>query len=393
MNSRISLIYQVFVRSFFDADNDGKGDLMGLAEKLDYIQKVIGADTILLMPIFNSPSYHGYDVSDYYTIHPDYGTFRDFLNLVAEMHQRDMKIIIDLPIAHTSNKHEFFLNAYQNPSSVYSSWYRFTDDKNINYETFAGIGSMPLLNHQNPQVYEYFLNVALKFLSPDSDGKNSRGVDGFRCDYAIGVPVDFWKNFKKDIKKYSPQALLLGEVVTSDIEVFNRYNKDIFDIIYNYPLFDQIISKEITKRNLVRESLQKDRLNFLGNHDTSRAVSYFNDDIDKVKSFIKILYELPNPVLVYYGDEIGMKGIKGSGPYYDEYVREPMDWYREEEGKGMCTWFKPKDRFNRANDGISVEEQINDKDSLLSYYKKMAAVRKNLFVNHNASVGKKLIKI
>ena len=102
--------YEIFVYSFYDTNNDGIGDLNGVTEKLDYIQEM-GFNGIWLMPIHPSPTYHKYDVTDYYAIHPDYGTLDDFKNLVVEAHKRGIRIIIDLVVNHTSNSHPWFTEA------------------------------------------------------------------------------------------------------------------------------------------------------------------------------------------------------------------------------------------------------------------------------------------
>ena len=105
--------YEIFVYSFFDTNNDGIGDLNGVTAKLDYI-KEMGFNGIWLMPIHPSPTYHKYDVTDYYGIHPDYGTLEDFKTLVEEAHKRDIRIIIDLVVNHSSDSHPWFLECFYN---------------------------------------------------------------------------------------------------------------------------------------------------------------------------------------------------------------------------------------------------------------------------------------
>jgi alpha-amylase len=111
-----AVFYEIFVRSFYDTDEDGIGDFNGITQKLDYLQE-LGITAIWLMPIHPSPSYHGYDVLNYYNVNPEYGTMADFKRLLDEAHQRDMRIIIDLVINHTSSQHPFFVAANSDPTS------------------------------------------------------------------------------------------------------------------------------------------------------------------------------------------------------------------------------------------------------------------------------------
>ncbi len=133
---REAVCYHVFVRSFFDSDGDGIGDLRGLTQKLDYIndgnpatQSDLGANCIWLMPVAQSPSYHGYDVKNYYHIERGYGSNEDFRQLMAEAHRRGIRIIIDLVLNHSSSEHPWFKDALLYPSSPYRDWYHFTATK------------------------------------------------------------------------------------------------------------------------------------------------------------------------------------------------------------------------------------------------------------------------
>src|SRR5436853_2807611 len=123
--TRGAVCYEVFVRSFYDSDGDGIGDLNGLTQKLDYING-LGVRCIWLMPIMSSPSYHGYDATDYYRVKPDYGTNADFTRFVAAAHQRGIRVLIDMVLNHASNEHPFFQDALLKPDSPYRDWFRFS---------------------------------------------------------------------------------------------------------------------------------------------------------------------------------------------------------------------------------------------------------------------------
>ena len=185
------VFYEIFVRSFNDSNGDGIGDFNGITQKLDYLQE-LGVTAIWLMPIFPSPSYHGYDVTDYYDVNPQYGTMDDFKTLVEEAHKRDIRIIIDLVINHTSDKHPWFKEAKKDPNSPYRDWYIWskTDPKYLGpwgervwHSSTSGFyygifeAFMPDLNYKNPAVTDEMKKVASFWLK-------DIGVDGFRLDAA-----------------------------------------------------------------------------------------------------------------------------------------------------------------------------------------------------------------
>ena len=190
--------YEIFVRSFADSDGDGIGDLNGVTEKLDYLQE-LGIDGIWLMPITASDTYHGYSVTDYVTVNPDYGTEDDLKRLLDEAHSRDMKVIMDLVINHTSINHPWFQAAKSDENSEYRDYYRWvykTDKKDCNHLLdksswgdmvwhqegdfyYYGVfgADMPDLNYNNPDVRQAAKDAAGHWLE--------LGLDGFRMDAAV----------------------------------------------------------------------------------------------------------------------------------------------------------------------------------------------------------------
>lgn len=203
--------YEVFVLSFADGNGDGKGDFKGLTAKLDYLQD-LGVNGVWLMPIMNSPSYHKYDVTDYKSIHPDYGTVDDFKNFVTEAHARNIKVIVDLILNHSGSDHPWFQSAMKDKTSPYRKYYVWAkkdsiraqiskkatsfDSDNITQwhavngdtlsEHYYGFfyGGMPDLNFDNPKVKEEFIDIGKFWL-------NEMKVDGFRLDAAKHIfPTD-----------------------------------------------------------------------------------------------------------------------------------------------------------------------------------------------------------
>ncbi|MCX6100050.1 MAG: alpha-amylase family glycosyl hydrolase, partial [Candidatus Bipolaricaulota bacterium] len=228
--------YEVFVRSFQDSNGDGKGDLAGLIERLDYLNDGdpattddLGVTALWLMPIMESPSYHGYDVIDYYKVESDYGSNADFQRLIQEAHERGIRVIVDLVLNHTSTQNPWF-GASLNRASPYRSWYIWSDanpgyagpwGEQVWYPRggafYFGVfwSGMPDLNYRNPDVTSRMLDVARYWLA-------DMGADGFRLDavrYLIenGVAQEdtpathFWlKGFDAVAKGWSPDAYLVG---------------------------------------------------------------------------------------------------------------------------------------------------------------------------------------
>ena len=192
-----ALFYEVHVRAYCDSNADGIGDLPGLISKLDYI-KSVGVNCVWILPIYPSPlKDDGYDIADYYDVHPDYGTIEDFKHLVQAAHERGLKVIADLVLNHTSDQHPWFQAARSDPNSKYHDYYVWSDtndkysdariifldteESNWTYDEKAGqyfwhrfYSSQPDLNYDNPDVREEMLNVMKFWLD--------LGIDGFRAD-------------------------------------------------------------------------------------------------------------------------------------------------------------------------------------------------------------------
>ncbi len=375
------VLYEIFPRSFYDTNGDGIGDLKGITAQLDYL-KDLGVGALWLTPIFASPSYHGYDTTDYYAINPDLGTEDDLRELVRAAHARNIRVLLDYVVAHTSNQHPFFKDAYGNPNSKYADWYRWRNPERTSYESFASVAEMPTLNHDNPEVQRYLIDVAKYWMKT--------GIDGYRADYVLNVPHDFWKKLRAELKAVNPDFLLLAEAWTSGRGI-KPYYDDEFDAAFDFPLYGDIEGSQSSVGDSVllgsRSARALDgtlaaaqvlfppgaqRVVFLNNHDTNRARSEVNGDLRRAKLGATLLLALPGTPMIYYGEEIGMAGVKGTD---DKPLREPMDWYAVETGQGMTMWHKPADRNNKPTDGISVEEQLGKPGSLLEHYRALVALR------------------
>ena len=405
--TRGAVCYEIFVRSFFDSDGDGIGDLKGLTQKLDYINDGnarttadLGARCVWLMPVAESPSYHGYDVSNYYRVEPDYGTNDDFKAFVAAAHKRGIRVLVDMVLNHASSEHPHFQEALRNPQSPYRSWFRFSatkpDQKGpwgqevwhhspIRDEYYYGIfwSGMPDLNYDTPAVREEAKKVARFWLAV-------MGVDGFRLD-AIPYLVEegdrlagtegthrVLRDYAAFVRRTSRNAYTVGEVWDS-VGAMLPYYPDQLDSHFAFELSDAIINavRSGSAKNLyagylrLQSALPSERWSpFLRNHDQTRTMTELKGDAARAKAAATLLLTMPGLPFVYYGEEIGMTGDKP-----DERLRTPMHWTRARSA-GFTSgnaWESLQPDSLTAN----VEIQDSDRTSLLNLYRRLIHLRAN----------------
>jgi glycosidase len=391
-----AVFYEIFVRSFYDSNGDGIGDFNGITQKLDYLAD-LGVDAIWLMPIHPSPSYHGYDVINYFNVNPDYGTFTDFTNLLSEAHRRGMHIIIDLVLNHTSNKNPWFVNANNNPQSPYRDWYTWSDtDPDYlgplgrawhlgSHGYYYGIFSdrMPDLNYTNPDVTDEIKKVVHFWLV-------DVGIDGFRID-AVKYLVEegqkqentqsthaWLKDFYSSYKSNKADAYTVGEVYSAGAFIAKTYTGDQMDEIFSFELASGFVNSALGEANTsVNSAIQftlKDMpegpyATFLTDHDQKRIMSVLNGNVDKAKVAATLLLTSPGTPFIYYGEEIGMEGEKP-----DEYIRTPMQW-TSGSNAGFTSgtpWEAIGENYLKSN----VVDESSDPDSLLLYYSTLITLRK-----------------
>ncbi len=399
-NDRV--FYEVFVRSFQDSDGDGIGDLQGLISRLDYLNDGnpatttdLGVSGLWLMPINESPSYHGYDVVDYEAIESDYGTVEDLRQLLDEAHKRGMVVIVDMVMNHSSSQHPWF-QASIDQDPQYADWYLWEDEPPFRSgpwgqsvwhpegdRYYYGLfwEEMPDLNFTNPEVTEAIYDVIRFWLS---DVK----VDGFRLD-AIKHLIEegavqentpsthaWLEEFHKYYKSVAPAALTVGEAWTATDEAA-KYVGDEADIIFEFDLAQGMIdaarssargpaaiAQAITQRFLPAGQYGA----FLANHDQNRVMTQLSGDAGAAKVAATMLLTNPGVPFLYYGEEVGMTGQKP-----DERIRTPMHWTGAEHA-GFTTgqpWQSLASGFETAN----VENQTDDPDSLLSHYRALIHLR------------------
>ena len=400
--------YEVFVLAFADGNGDGKGDLAGLTAKLDYL-KDLGVGGIWLMPIMPSPSYHKYDVANYKGIDPAYGTVDDFKKFVAAAHKRKIQVIIDLIMNHTGSDHPWFKEAIKGKDNPYRNYYVWADKDSVataiskkeitvdsdnitqwhavNGDTRSDhyygyfYGGMPDLNFDNPKVKEEFIDIGKFWLT-------ELNVDGFRLDAAKHIfPTDrakdnhtFWVWFRTEMEKIKPEVYLVGEV-WSEAEEVAPYLKGLpalFNFDMGYAITSVVKSGKDTI-GLVKKykeisdfyrSVTPDFIDatFLKNHDQNRILSELDDDEEKMRVAVSILFTLPGTPYIYYGEEIGMKGMKP-----DEYIREPFIWDEDKRDPMQTTWEIPK--YSTDKTVVPLRKQKDNPNSLYNFYKSWIAYR------------------
>lgn len=427
--------YQVLVYSFYDSDGDGYGDLAGLESKLDYI-KDLGCDIIWLSPIMESESYHAYDITSFYRIDPKIGTIDDYLSLVNTAHEKGMKIMLDMPINHTSPNHEWFIE-YLNGNSDYNEFYQekdpsvkygtgssmgakatFYTDKETGKTYFAAFGpTMPDLNYQSEAlvnaIYEVF------------DYWTILGADGYRFDAvkhifdpneipsgedSVYLNNELFQELGAHLKEMNPNIYLLGENFSGQGEVI-QYAES-FDAEFDFDSWHSGLGAVTNKdpwnqgerrkyfddtvvgctNELIAKNSNWIPTFMTGNHDVTRAASYIGDKVDDDQEAFKLyaaMIALRSGIpFIYYGDEIGMYGENksGDGKVEDSQIRLPMNFY-DTTIDLRSVFYSVLDNGTMLGDNMLidwssyktdnpvVEDAIENPNSLYNTYKDLIAFR------------------
>jgi len=470
--------YQIYPRSFYDSNNDGIGDLNGITEKLDYL-KNLGITLIWVCPIFKSPmDDNGYDISDYYDVNPEFGTKEDLEKLIAEAEKRGIKVILDLVINHTSDEHEWFLEALKNPESKYRNYYIFKrgenglpptnwrshfggsawekvegeadEDGNEMYYLHLFTKKQPDLNWENPEVRKelyqmvnYWLEKGIAGFRVDAINSIKKdagyldlpvdGADGmaYNVEYTLNQPgiEEFLSELAKEtFKKYN--AMTVAETPMLEYERYNDFIGDdgFFTMIFDFSYTDLDMIKDgfyyslrdiptIELRDAIFESqLTQQKYGwgapFLENHDLPRSLNkFFGEKANETnaKLLANVFFFLRGTPFIYQGQEIGMDNfVRNDISEFDDIASK--DQYQRALGEGFSSeealYFvnkrsrdnsrTPMQWDNSKNAGFSKDEnskswikltgsqattnvadQINDKDSIFSHYKKMIDLRQN----------------
>ncbi|MBY0312349.1 MAG: hypothetical protein K2W85_09790 [Phycisphaerales bacterium] len=419
-----AVFYEIFVRSFKDSASgplagDGVGDIRGLIDKLDYLNDGdpktttdLGINGIWLMPMHPSPTYHGYDITDYRGINPQYGTLDDYRDLLRACHKRDIKVILDLVLNHCSSRHPWFIEAAKDAKSPKRDWFIWSAT-NPSYRGpwnqqvwhalrergqggeaspyYYGLFSrhMPDLNFTNPEVTREMLDVMRFWLAANGDAP---ATDGFRLDAIRHLIEDgahqdntiqthkWLQEFYRAYKAVNPEAVAVGEVWAST-EIASRYvgSKDgerQMDFTFEFDLAGAMMESARTGLAAPVRAAQDKVLKFfppnqygrfLTNHDQPRVATQLKNHPGKLRVAAAMLLTGPGVPFLYYGEEVGLPGDKP-----DEDIRTPMPWTID--AKGFSSG-KPWRAMNSAPKGTNVREQNSDPASLLNLYRDLIRLR------------------
>ena len=394
--------YEIFPYAYYDSDGDGIGDLNGIVSKLDYLNDGdttttddLGVDGIWLMPIMPSPSYHKYNVSDYKNIDPAYGTLDDFKKLVDESHKRNINVIIDLVLNHSSRQHEWYKNALkelaEGKTDGYAQYYHFKENNNEAGWKETGVGNwyyecefdadMPDLNLTNEKVRDEIKGIVKYWID--------MGVDGFRLDAVLWYEntgnddsiadlkwlYDYAKTVKDDV-------YMVGECWDGAGVISNFYKSGVdsfFDFAAQGPSgrvnsavrsqdAESYVNSLISYQDMIKKN-NENAINapFISNHDTTRSASFIMKKTNqKMAAAMYILS--PGNAFIYYGEEIGMTG----GSENDPDKRTGMYWSATDT-KGYVAQIPGAS--NKSVPDEAVDEQLKDDESLLSFYKRVIALK------------------
>lgn len=365
-----SIVYQIFPERFRNGnkDNDPEntlpwggiprqgnffgGDLKGIREGIPYL-KELGINMIYLTPIFLSSSNHKYNIKDYFSIDPQFGTLEEAKEMVKAAHDSGIKVIFDAVFNHTGHDFFAFEDIIKNgEKSEYKDWYHLNslpiDLDNTNYYTFAEkITSMPKLRTENEKVRQYFFEVGKYWI-------REVGIDGWRLDVCDEVDHKFWQGFREACEEENKDSILIGEIM-HEASSFLRGNE--LDSIMNYPfkhaLTEYFASRIIDETQFINilegtrmqymTRIHNQLWNLIGSHDTPRFLTEAKGEINRLLLAVAFQFTWPGVPYIYYGDEVGVDGG------HDPYCRCCMEWEEEKQDKRILSFYKNIIEFRKKH--------------------------------------------
>ena len=335
------------------------GDLQGVEQKFDYLKK-LGINAIYFNPVFEATANHRYNTADYgkiddnLTVKGDFEASEEyFKDFIKNAHQNNIKIVLDAVFNHSGFEFFAFEDVVEKgKDSEYSDWFYIddypittlyeqrTENKEPNYEGWAGYGNHPVLNLDNPEVKEYIYQITEKWMDPDGDGDPSDGIDGLRLDVANDVKArhpEFWSQWRKFVKEINPDVYITGEIWNNAAQYLQG---DEFDAVMNYRFREAVLAfiaeeridaesfiNRINEPNLDYPSQAVYSLqNLIDSHDTERFLYSSEGNKDKLKMAAALQFTYPGAPMVYYGTEVGLSGAS------DPDTRRTMLWKERPDG-------------------------------------------------------------
>ncbi len=315
------VLYEIFVRTF-----SLSGKLNAIKDRMKSLSE-FGINCIWLMPIHPSPSTHGYWITDYYGVNPEYGTLDDFRDLVLEAHKYNIKVILDLVINHTVDTHPFMLDALQNKTySPFRDFYHWKNETEFEY-LYTWV-NLPSINYSTPWVQDYLINMCKWWVK-------NYNIDGFRCDVAHAIEKfrpegsAFWQRWRKELKEIKPDIFLLAEAAASDPAYFDKK----FDSAYDYWFYNETRNAlsgvgganklhEVVVNYLENLPPHARPMRYIENHDESRFLSGYT--LAQAKLAAVLDFTLPGIPLIYAGQETGEPTSRGLVHWSDSRQLTPF---------------------------------------------------------------------
>jgi glycosidase len=426
------VLYHVSLRSFYDSNGDRHGDLNGFVEKLPYL-KELGVTAILFMPLYQSNLYHNYFPTDYSAIDPEFGTREDYQNFIRAVHAHGMKFIMDMETQYAANGHPWFDDSYLNPSSPFSNYIYYADDRNERpAQMFAGLGDSLLtlqawpdvrfnivfLNLNAPEVRAWMRDFYAGWVDPNGDGKFDDGVDGFRLDHIMddldykglftNMYADVWKPVLDHVRAINPDLFIAGEQsnwreygeemmaktgATASFGFPIRFAISGAPTIYMGGRIDPADRDELNATKIktaVEDTMRRipaDRyfINFIENHDMERWASAMEGHEGKIRAAGGLVLLLPGIPSIYYGQELGLPGLVGEWGHDGNHipVRDAFPWTPDPDDAGIAAYARDTgpwwdvSYFNSTDiEHLALSAQKNEPGSLWHFYRALIALRK-----------------